>query len=304
MLINDYKICSKCEKEKPRDAFSERLTSKDGRRHQCRTCVSERQKILKICGIYKITSPTGKIYIGQSKDIKTRWSSYRTRSCPSQIKLDRSLEKYGVENHIFEIIEECSEENLNICENYWQIFYDVTGRNGLNCHLVKEDRVYVNKGNGVRSRKRNRGAHVILPNIIDILDIENGVYLYSVIEASTHTGIPKSHLSDMLRGKGKNKSNLIKGEDYEKGFLPNNLFKSKEGKTRVYIKPGMEVIDFSTGKILGYTTKVANTLGIKDTTLRAYLNGYATNNTNLIYKKDYDMGYTPQELVINYKNKI
>lgn len=31
---------------------------------------NEQAKQEAICGIYKITSPTGKIYIGQSKDIK------------------------------------------------------------------------------------------------------------------------------------------------------------------------------------------------------------------------------------------
>ena len=29
-------------------------------------------------GIYKITSPTGRIYIGQSVDIYYRWNDYKT----------------------------------------------------------------------------------------------------------------------------------------------------------------------------------------------------------------------------------
>jgi len=31
----------------------------------------------KICGIYKITSPTKRIYIGQSKDVFLRWKEYK-----------------------------------------------------------------------------------------------------------------------------------------------------------------------------------------------------------------------------------
>jgi hypothetical protein len=31
----------------------------------------------KICGIYKITSPSGKVYIGQSVDIKRRFTTYK-----------------------------------------------------------------------------------------------------------------------------------------------------------------------------------------------------------------------------------
>lgn len=32
----------------------------------------------KICGIYKITSPSGKVYIGQSNNIIKRWITYKS----------------------------------------------------------------------------------------------------------------------------------------------------------------------------------------------------------------------------------
>lgn len=60
-----------------------------------------------MAGIYKITSPTGKIYIGQtSKEFKERFKAYKTLNCKKQRKLYNSLVKYGPENHIFEIVEE------------------------------------------------------------------------------------------------------------------------------------------------------------------------------------------------------
>ena len=47
-------------------------------------------------GIYKITNPKGKIYIGQSVNIEKRFSSYKSiRNCHYQIKLFNSLKKYG-----------------------------------------------------------------------------------------------------------------------------------------------------------------------------------------------------------------
>jgi group I intron endonuclease len=72
-------------------------------------------------GIYKITNPTNKIYIGQSINIPNRWKQYKTldKSCIG-IKLINSLKKYGPENHKFEIIEECSIEQLNDREVYWK----------------------------------------------------------------------------------------------------------------------------------------------------------------------------------------
>ncbi len=91
-----------------------------------------------ICGIYKITNPNGKIYIGQAKDIDYRWLDYKRLACKKQIKLYGSLNKYGVENHIFEVIEECLELDLNYRERFWQDEFDVLNREkGLNLVLTK-----------------------------------------------------------------------------------------------------------------------------------------------------------------------
>lgn len=91
----------------------------------------------KIIGIYKITSPSGRIYIGQSRNINKRKLAYKRLDCKSQPKLLNSFEKHGYENHTFEIIEECDFEQLNIRERYWQDFYDVLGEKGMNCLLSK-----------------------------------------------------------------------------------------------------------------------------------------------------------------------
>jgi len=64
-------------------------------------------------GIYKITSPTGKVYIGQSINIKHRKTHYKNLSCKQQPRIYNSLIKYGFENHEFEIIEECKIEELD-----------------------------------------------------------------------------------------------------------------------------------------------------------------------------------------------
>jgi group I intron endonuclease len=89
-------------------------------------------------GIYKITSPNNRVYIGQSIDIYRRFNDYRKiNSIKKQPKLYNSLIKYGIDNHIFEIIEECAIELLNERERYFQDFYDVISENGLNSLLTK-----------------------------------------------------------------------------------------------------------------------------------------------------------------------
>lgn len=90
-------------------------------------------------GIYKITSPSNRIYIGQSVDIDKRFYNYSLKHCKFQTKLLHSFNKYNVENHIFEIIEECDESQLNNRERYWQDYYESNTQKGLNCRLTKAD---------------------------------------------------------------------------------------------------------------------------------------------------------------------
>ena len=87
-------------------------------------------------GIYKITSPSGKIYIGQSVNIERRFLDYKKSLKKTQIKLYNSLKKYDYKNHIFEIIEECSVELLNERERYYQDFFNCV-ENGLNCRYTR-----------------------------------------------------------------------------------------------------------------------------------------------------------------------
>lgn len=87
----------------------------------------------KICGIYKITSPCKKVYIGQSVDIKKRFLVYRRMACAQQIKLYRSFKKYGVEKHTFEVIHQCAQEELNKIEIYYITLYNTfNSKYGLN----------------------------------------------------------------------------------------------------------------------------------------------------------------------------
>lgn len=74
-----------------------------------------------ITGIYKITNPNGKVYIGQSKNILNRYYKYNNVNCKGQSVIYNSLKKYGPENHKFEIVEECESSLLNQKEMYYKI---------------------------------------------------------------------------------------------------------------------------------------------------------------------------------------
>lgn len=81
-------------------------------------------QIEKICGIYMITSPSGKIYIGQSQDILRRWQAYKKYEITYQKRLARSFRKHGVENHCFKILEECEKSQLDNMEIQYIKLYD------------------------------------------------------------------------------------------------------------------------------------------------------------------------------------
>jgi len=74
---------------------------------------------MKLGYIYKITSPSSKVYIGQTINISNRKCHYKKLHCHKQKSIYNSINKYGWENHLFEIIEEVSNEQLNDREKHW-----------------------------------------------------------------------------------------------------------------------------------------------------------------------------------------
>jgi group I intron endonuclease len=90
-------------------------------------------------GIYKITSPSNRVYVGQSRNIEKRFREYKYYNGNGQNRLFCSFVKYGINAHTFEIIEECLLHDLNIRERYWQEHYNVLSEDGLNCMYVNTD---------------------------------------------------------------------------------------------------------------------------------------------------------------------
>ena len=74
-------------------------------------------------GIYKITNPTGKVYIGQSWDLIARKSFYKRLKCYHQPALYRSLLKYGWDNHRFEVVHELPKDVAQSTLNEYEILY-------------------------------------------------------------------------------------------------------------------------------------------------------------------------------------
>lgn len=98
--------------------------------------IEEVKEEVKLGYVYKIISPSNRIYVGSTINIKSRWAKYKRLECESQIKLYRSFLKYGVENHTFEIIWEGNIVEMKEKETFLGTNLNVIIE-GLNCILPK-----------------------------------------------------------------------------------------------------------------------------------------------------------------------
>lgn len=99
--------------------------------------IARQFKDKKPSGIYKITCLSDdKIYIGQSVNVPNRFSEHIKRGLGAEPatrnRLYPAMKKWGVENFIFELLEEVPREKLDERERYWiQFFHSAeTGLNG------------------------------------------------------------------------------------------------------------------------------------------------------------------------------
>lgn len=81
-----------------------------------------------ISGIYKITYiKTGEAYIGRTTDIQTRWQNHIKTACglegAARSTFHNRLEKDGIWNYTFEILEEVPKDKLNEREKFYIDLY-------------------------------------------------------------------------------------------------------------------------------------------------------------------------------------
>ena len=229
-------------------------------------------------GIYKITSPTNKIYIGQSTNIEYRLVCYKKLKCKAQPRIYNSFLKHGVKNHVFEIIEECEVELLNERERYWQEHYDVLGKNGLNCEFVstKEFSKVVSEetkkkiSNTLTGFKHSRESRE---------KISKGL-IGRPVSKETRKKISESNKNTVFTEERKNKiSKALKGRKLSKECLEKrskSISRGKNCKSKL-------VINLETGIFYDCIIDAAEAHNINKSTLNNYLIGNRKNKTSLAY---------------------
>lgn len=236
-------------------------------------------------GIYKITSPSGKIYIGQSVDIESRMKYYRTsKKRKSQPRLFNSFRKYGFKAHLVEIIIECEESELNDLERYYQDLFDVTGVNGLNCRLTTSDDRSGKLSKETIDKLKKKDVSYMIGN-----DFRKGIsHTDETKKQIRNTLIENAKKPDYINGMtgrfgennpffGKKHSNesLKKMSEFQKKANHTHLIEAN--KKRSFL-----ILDNYTGIFYYSISEASLYLGINKSTLKAYLSGRVKNKTNLI----------------------
>lgn len=260
-------------------------------------------------GIYKITSPSGKIYIGQSINIEKRWFEYKGLSCKNQTALYRSLKKYGPKNHKYEIVLQCEEVELNEKERFFQDLYDVCSKNGLNCMLTKasdrsgrmseESRKRMSESqknrNPISDETRRKLCIARKGRIMSKESIEKSAVSrrgrkmskesidkmkQSALRNSDKTSARVKGTKHSIETKQKIRENRLKQTCPRTGKLHSKKSKQKcsENSTKSKL-----VINIETGIFYSSLREAAKTYCLNENTTYTRINGYCKNRSSLIY---------------------
>lgn len=89
--------------------------------------------------IYKITSPSGKIYIGQAINARRRFLDYKSKLARSQPGLNNSFKKHGWDKHTFAIIHELPNDvTQDVLNKYECLYMEIYKSCGFKLLNVKE----------------------------------------------------------------------------------------------------------------------------------------------------------------------
>jgi group I intron endonuclease len=87
--------------------------------------------------IYMITSPTNRLYVGSTTNLKNRVSYYKKLHCKFQTKLYNSIKKHGWKTHKLEIIWEGNINEMLEKETLIGWGFNTLDKKHLNCKLPK-----------------------------------------------------------------------------------------------------------------------------------------------------------------------
>jgi predicted GIY-YIG superfamily endonuclease len=150
-------------------------------------------------GIYKITCiKNGRVYIGESKCMRMRWSSHksdlRRDNAKTNTLLQEDWDKFGEQAFVFEVLEELPKDKDVLLEREYHYINNA----------IKEGAELYNNAGSLQERKRNKKIK------------DNGIGCLYQITCNQNTRVYIGQTSFWRRRKNHHKSNLIKGSHANK----------------------------------------------------------------------------------------
>jgi len=168
-------------------------------------------------GVYKITNPSGEIYIGQSSNVKRRMIEHLYRSKHLSTKLCKSIQKYGIDSHIVEMLflSDVKKEKNRI-EQFYINYYDSINK-GLNHIDVKGPiQSFSGKTHSKKEIERIKKRMCGVTPEWAISKIRKRVFCgfnnttyNSISECAKDLNISQPYLSTMVSGHKDNKYNVV-----------------------------------------------------------------------------------------------
>lgn len=164
-------------------------------------------------GIYCYTNKlNGKQYVGQSIDIEQRRRQHEKDFKNEKSAFHDAILKYGIENFIFSILEECSAQELDEKENFWITKLN-TYYGGYNCnmggkqHSIGEQnpRTAFTDVEVLNIRKRihiqNENIHLVYEDFKDRISYDR---FWSMAHGDTWKNVDCSMIKPLLNNQGSN----------------------------------------------------------------------------------------------------
>ena len=256
-----------------------------------------------VTGIYKIINLlNSKVYIGKSKTVFERiYQHKRTlrKGIHHNNHLQKSWDKYGEENFVFEVVEECDVEKLTIREIYWIEQYKSIYKNfGYN---LKEETANLNIPIE-KNRKYSKIYQISLDN--KLIKIHN-----SILDAAREININHRKLNKKIWGSssGNNSKRIayqnyvwVREQDYIEGkeYYPKVFTRDRIGDKKVLFLTKDSIEEFIDMKTLGKEKNI----DLSRCYTRVRYNSIE-NDSIIIWKDDYDenKNYFEKEKIIKYK---
>lgn len=235
---------------------------------------------LKTYSIYRIVSPSNRVYIGQTNNLKRRLNDYKKlKNCEGQKLLYKSFLKYGIKNHKIEVL-----------------FDNVFNVDNIDEKEIELIRIY--KDLGISLNIRDGGNKIVnhLEKPVAQFDIEgNFLQKFKSMSYAAYclNGSPSNISLAITSSKGYSLGYLwLFYDDYERGIKP--VWKNK-GKSKFRIP--VNKFDLSGNFICTYPNIVeaAKDSNVSDTEIHTNLNNITGRAGDFIFSRE--------NFVSPYKNK-